>query len=134
MANMNQAKLKELTSRSNGWGHDQRKEALRQYIIGCVHYFKLANMDALLVRMDERYRRRLRMVIWKTWKRVRTRLSNLLKLAVSKPKAWEWANTRKGFWHIANSFILNTTITTDRLRLAGYVFLSDYYRNVRVLN
>jgi RNA-directed DNA polymerase len=128
------AKIKALTSRSNGWGHDRRKEALRQYIIGWVHYFKLADMDALLVRVDEWYRRRLRMVIWKTWKRVRTRLSNLVKLGVNTPKAWEWANTRKGFWHIANSFILNTTLTTARLRLAGYVFLSDYYRNVRVVN
>lgn len=32
------AKIKELTSRSNGWGHDRRKEALRQYIIGWGHY------------------------------------------------------------------------------------------------
>jgi RNA-directed DNA polymerase len=128
------AKIKELTSRSNGWGHARRKEALRQYIIGWVHYFKLADMDTLLVRVDEWYRRRLRMIIWKTWKRVRTRLSNLLKLWVSKAKAWEWANTRKGLWHVAKSYILHTTITRDRLQLAGYVFLSDYYRNVRVVN
>lgn len=128
------AKIKELTARSNGWGHDRRKEALRQYIIGWVHYFKLADMDTLLVRVDEWYRRRLRMLIWKTWKRVRTRLSNLLKLGVSKAKAWEWANTRKGLWHIANSYILHTTITRDRLQLAGYLSLSDYYRNLRVVN
>lgn len=128
------AKIKELTARSNGWGHDRRKEALRQYIIGWVHYFKLADMDTLLVRVDEWYRRRLRMLIWKTWKRVRTRLSNLLKLGVSKAKAWEWANTRKGLWHIANSYILHTTITRDRLQLAGYLSLSDYYRSLRVVN
>ena len=128
------AKLKELTSRSNGWGHDRRKEALRQYIIGWVHYFKLADMETLLVRVDEWYCRRLRMIIWKTWKRVRTRISNLLKLGVIKAKAWEWANTRIGFWHVAKSHILHTTITRHRLQLAGYVFLSDYYRNVRVVN
>lgn len=128
------AKIKELTSRSNGWGHDRRKEALSQYIIGWVHYFKLADMTKLLIKVDEWYRRRLRMVIWKTWKRVRTKLSNLIKLGVSKAQAWEWANTRKGLWCIANSFILSTTITTDRLRRTGYVFLSDYYRTVRVVN
>jgi group II intron reverse transcriptase/maturase len=32
-------KIKELTSRSNGWGNERRKEALRQYIIGWVSYF-----------------------------------------------------------------------------------------------
>jgi RNA-directed DNA polymerase len=126
------AKLKELTSRSNGWGNDRRKESLRQYIIGWVNYFKLADMQSLLLRIDEWYRRRIRMVIWKQWKRIRTKLTNLVKLGVKKSKAWEWANTRKGHWHIANSFVLATTITIDRLRQAGYVFLSDYYQKVRI--
>jgi RNA-directed DNA polymerase len=128
------AKIKELTSRSNGWGNQRRKEALRQYIIGWVQYFKLADMHTLLLRADEWYRRRIRMVIWKQWKRIKTKLANLVKLGVKKSKAWEWANTRKGYWRIAGSFILSTAITNDRLREAGYVFLSDYYRKVRVVN
>jgi RNA-directed DNA polymerase len=128
------AKIKKLTSRSNGWGNERRKEALSQYIPGWVQYFKLADMDNLLVKTDEWYRRRLRMVIWKQWKRTRTKLKNLIKLGINKPKAWEWANTRKGYWRIAGSFILTRTITNDRLRKAGYVFLSDYYRKVRIVN
>lgn len=128
------AKIKELTSRSNGWGNARRKEALRQYITGWVNYFKLADMNSLLQRVDEWYRRRLRMVIWKQWKRIKTKLTNLVKLGVKKSKAWEWANTRKGYWHTAKSFILTTTITTDRLRQAGYIFLSDYYQKVKLVN
>lgn len=128
------AKIKELTSRSNGWGNARRKEALRQYITGWVNYFKLADMNSLLQRVDEWYRRRLRMVIWKQWKRIKTKLVNLVKLGVKKSKAWEWANTRKGYWHTAKSFILTTTITTDRLRQAGYIFLSDYYQKVKLVN
>jgi group II intron reverse transcriptase/maturase len=126
------AKIKALTSRSNGWGNAQRKESLRQYIVGWVHYFKLADMEKLLVKVDEWYRRRLRMVIWKQWKRIGTKLANLIRLGVNKFKAWEWANTRKGYWHIANTYILSTTITTERLRTAGYIFLTDYYRKVRL--
>lgn len=97
------ARLKELTSRSNGWGNSRRKEALRQYITGWVNYFKLEDMKSLLLRIDEWYRRRIRMVIWKQWKRIRTKLANLIKLGVKKSKAWEWANTRKSYWHTANS-------------------------------
>ena len=129
-----EAKIKELTSRNNGWGNKRRKEALRQYITGWVQYFKLADMDKLLIRIDKWYRRRIRMVIWKQWKRIRTKLKNLIRLGINKSKAWEWANTRKGYWHIANSYILATTITNERLRKAGYVFLSEYYRKVRVVN
>jgi len=126
------AKIKELTSRSNGWGNARRKEALRQYITGWVNYFKLADMKNLLLKIDEWYRRRIRMVIWKQWKRIRTRVKNLIKLGVKKSKAWEWANTRKSYWHTANSFILKTTITTENLRKAGYVMLSDQYRKVSI--
>jgi len=131
------AKLKEriklLTSRSNGWGYARRKVALRQYITGWVNYFKLADMKTLLIGVDEWYRRRLRMVIWKQWKRLRTRGRNLIKLGINKYKAWEWANTRKGYWHIANSFILSRSVTNDGLKQAGYIFFSDYYRSVRVI-
>jgi hypothetical protein len=131
------AKMKEriraLTSRSNGWGYERRKEALRRYITGWVNYFKLADMDKMLLRIDSWYRRRLRMVIWKLWKRVRTRLRNLIKLGINRYKAWEWANTRKGYWHTANSYILSRSITNVRLVRAGYCFFSDYYRAVRVI-
>lgn len=126
------AKIKELTSRSNGWGNDRRKEALSQYITGWVQYFKLADMKALLIKVDEWYRRRLRMVIWKQWKRIKTKYRNLVKLGINKYKAYEWANTRKGYWRIAGSFILHRAITSDKLKEAGYVFFSDCYRKVRV--
>jgi len=126
------AKIKMLTSRSNGWGNERRKKALRQYIRGWVQYFKLADMKGLLTGVDMWFRRRLRMVIWKQWKRIKTKAANLIRLGIPKPKAWEWANTRKSYWHTANSFILSRSITTDRLSKAGYIFLSDYYRLVRV--
>lgn len=128
------AKIKGLTSRSNGWSNAKRKEKLSQFIKGWVQYFKLADMDSLLLRIDKWYRRRLRMVIWKQWKRIKTKLSNLIKLGMKRSKAYEWANTRKSYWHIANSYILATTITNERLRKSGYVFLSDYYRKVRFVN
>jgi group II intron reverse transcriptase/maturase len=127
-------RIKELTSRSNGWGDARRKETLKQYITGWVNYFHLADMKKLLLQVDEWYRRRLRMVIWKQWKWIRTRLRNLIKLGVAKYKAWEYANTRKGYWHIANSPILNTSITNERLKQAGYIFFTDYYRIVNGVN
>jgi group II intron reverse transcriptase/maturase len=126
------ARIRELTSRSNGWGNERRKKALSHYIKGWVQYFKLADMQKLLKATDGWYRRRLRMVIWKQWKRIKTKVANLIKLDINRHKAYEWANTRKGYWHIANSFILNRTITDERLCKAGYVFFSDYYKAVRV--
>jgi group II intron reverse transcriptase/maturase len=123
-------RIKEFTSRSNGWGNARRKESLRAYITGWVNYFKLADMKKFLQQVDEWYRRRLRMVIWKQWKRIRTRGRNLIKLGVEKHKAWEYANTRKGYWRTAGSPILSKSITTERLKQAGYIFFTDYYRKI----
>lgn len=125
-------KVRELTSRSNGWGHAKRKEKLSAFIKGWINYFKLADMKGLMRRTDEWYRRRIRMLIWKQWKRVRTRMRNLVKLGINRQKAWEFANTRKGYWRIAHSYILATSITNERLKEAGYVFFTDYYLKVRV--
>jgi group II intron reverse transcriptase/maturase len=125
-------RIRVLTSRSNGWGNAMRKEKLTAFIRGWVNYFKLADMKSLLIHIDEWYRRRLRMVIWKQWKRIRTRLRNLIKLGIPKHKAWEFANTRKGYWNTANSPITNRTLTNARLYEAGYLFFTDYYRKVRV--
>jgi group II intron reverse transcriptase/maturase len=128
------AKIRELTSRSNGWGNERRKEALRQYIIGWLNYFRLANMKNLLVKTDEWFRRRLRSLIWKQWKRVKTKFFNLIKLGIPKQKAKEYANTRKGYWRTSDSPFLKTAITNDRLKLSGYIFFSDYYEQIRCVN
>jgi group II intron reverse transcriptase/maturase len=132
------AKLKEslklLTSRSNGWGNENRKLKLRQFIMGWVNYFKLAQMNNLLKELDKWYRRRIRMLIWKQWKRVRTRGRNLMKLGLPKYKSWEYANTRKGYWCVAGSPILKRAITNEQLKQSGYLFLLDYYRKVRGIN
>ena len=127
------AKMKEtlrvLTSRSNGWGNDKRKEKLKQFITGWVNYFKLAEMKNYLRDLDSWLRRRLRMVIWKQWKRVSTRIRNLTKLGIPEYKAYQFANTRKGYWHTANSPILSTSISSESLFSAGYTFLSVCYRS-----
>ena len=128
------SRIKELTSRSNGWGPARRKEALRQFITGWMNYFKLADMKSILLVTDEWYRRRLRMVLWKQWKRIRTRTANLMKLGINRQKAWEYANTRKSYWNVAKSQILTTSVTNERLKQAGYMFLTDWYLNVRKLN
>lgn len=46
-------------------------------------------MKTLLVRTDEWFRRRLRSLIWKQQKRIRTKLRDLIKLGIQRPKAWD---------------------------------------------
>ena len=121
------SRLKELTSRSNGWGYAKRKHKLKEYIRGWVGYYHLANMKRLLLETDEWLRRRIRMCIWKAWKKVKTRVANLIRCGISKHKAYEWGNTRKGYWRIADSYILHRAITNEHLCNAGYATLTGAY-------
>jgi RNA-directed DNA polymerase len=126
------AKVKELTSRSNGWGNEFRTERIRRYIVGWVNYFKIADMKKLMETIDEWLRRRIRMIYWKQWKKVRTRFRELKRLGIDENKAWQFANTRKGYWRISNSPILSYSLNNQKLGNLGYLFFSDYYRQVRV--
>ena len=108
-------KLKQLTSRSWGVSTSHRVMKLKQLIVGWVNYFKIGQIKTLCRELDKHLRFRLRMCIWKQWKTVKTRYKNLQKLGIPREKAWEWANTRKGYARVARSFILCRTITNKRL-------------------
>lgn len=126
------ARIKELTARSNGLGYDELKLKLKQFITGWLNYFKLADMKNLLKATDQWLRRRIRMYIWKRWKRVRTRYTMLRKLGKDHNTAFKFACTRKGYWRIAKSPILNTAVTDARIEQAGYTTFSTYFKTVRV--
>ena len=125
-------KIREITLRSNGISYEVLKLKLKQFVVGWVNYFKLADMKSILKSVDEWLRRRLRMFIWKRWKKIKTRYRRLKQLGFNHSNALKYANTRKGYWAIARSQILSCSITDGRLRKSGYIFFSDYYKSVRV--
>lgn len=126
------SKIKEYTARSNGWGNEYRINKLKKYIYGWISYFKIADMKMLLKQTDEWMRRRIRMVYWKQWKRIRTRFKILKQLGINPKKAWEYANTRKGYWRISKSPILNTSLSNKFLANLGFLYLFNYYDKVCV--
>jgi RNA-directed DNA polymerase len=124
-------KIKEVLSRSNGRSTEQRISAVNSKSIGWVNYFGIADMKKLAGELDEWIRRRLRMCIWKQWHRVKTRHAELVKLGAENQKAWEFANTRKGYWRISNSPILHCTLTNKHLDKLGYLSLTKRYSPLR---
>jgi RNA-directed DNA polymerase len=120
-------KLKKVTGRSNAMSIDQRVVKLKQIITGWVNYFKIADMVGLAKDLDGWLRRRIRMCYWKRWKKIKTRHDNLVKLGIDKSKAWEYANTRKGYWRISLSPILTKSLTNERLKKQGFPTITETY-------
>lgn len=120
-------RLKAITLRSNGMGYGRRKAILRQYLRWWTGYYNLADMGNKVKEIDQWLRRRIRMCIWKSWKRTKTRVRNLIRCGIDKRKAYEWGNTSKGYWRIADSWILHRAINTEALHRQGYDWIGCYY-------
>jgi RNA-directed DNA polymerase len=120
-------KLKDILNRSKPITLEQRINKLNQINIGWINYYGVAKCKGILGQLDTWIRQRLRMCIWKQWKRVRTRYRNLKKLGLTHYQAIKFANTRKGYWRVANSAVLNTTLTNQLFTDLGLKSLTRQY-------
>ena len=118
-------KIKETLGRSRGVSQQQYQEELSTLLRGWYNYFKIGLGKTRILTLDEHTRRRIRMLYWKRWKRIKTKYEALMKLGVNRWKAWEWAHSSKKYWAIAQSWILTTTLTNERLRKHGWLCLKD---------
>ena len=124
-------RVREITSRSKPYRMEQRIEKLNQYLIGWCGYFALADTPSKFKEFDEWIRRRLRMCEWKQWKLPKTRIKRLITLGVPPHKAYEWGNSRKKYWRIACSPILNKTLHNSYWRNRGLRSLAERYEFLR---
>lgn len=119
-------KLKKLTSRRWSISFDERLEKIKRTIVGWTNYYKIGYWKDVARMVDAHVRFRLRMCIWKQWKKVNTKKKALISLGVPKREAWMLANCRKAYARCASSF-LNNVLTNQRLKERGLVFLLDQY-------
>ena len=75
-------------------------------------------------------RRRLRMCLWKQWKKIRTRYRKLIQLGLPDWKALSLANTRKAYWHIAGDS-LNSALPKAYWTNLGLMSLTNRYGVIR---
>ena len=119
-------KLKKLTSRRWSISLDERLEKIKKTIVGWTNYYKIGYWKIIAREIDAHVRFRLRMCIWKQWKKVSTKKKALIKLGIPKREAWMLANSRKAYARCASTF-LNNVITNKRLKERGLVSLLDHY-------
>lgn len=119
-------KLKKLTSRRWSISLDERLEKIKKTIVGWTNYYKIGFWKNIAREIDAHVRFRLRMCIWKQWKKVSTKKKALIKLGIPKREAWMLANSRKAYARCASTF-LNNVITNKRLIERGLVSLLDHY-------
>ena len=126
-------KLNQILLRKRGISLNQRLKELKYLIYGWVNYFRIADMKTLLDKIDVRIRRKLRVIIWKQWKKIKKRYTSLRKLGINHYNAFMTANCRRGLYFIGNTWVLKEAISKERLNKRGLVNSLDHYLKVHTI-
>ena len=125
-------KLRQLTKRSWSISLDNRIRRINYLIRGWVNYFRIANMKNKIAEIDEHLRTRIRVIIWKQWKKITRRQKSLEQLGIETDLAHNIACSRKSYQQICKTDWLKFAINIERLRKRGLVFLLDQYIKVHI--
>ncbi len=96
-------RIREPTSRTRGVSMERMAEELTRYLRGWLGYFGKCETPSVLEGLEQWFRRRVRSVIWKQWKRGSVRFAELRKRGVGKDLAAQTAGSAHGPWRLANS-------------------------------
>jgi RNA-directed DNA polymerase len=121
-------KIKGKTKRNDPSGAKEKIKKVEAVIEGWVNYFRIAQAQKAMRKLDETVRTRIRMGLWKQWKNPATRVRNLRKWGASTSNAYIWGNSSWGYCHMAHGPALYRTVSNEKLQRLGYVgFYNHYY-------
>ncbi|WP_203331966.1 group II intron reverse transcriptase/maturase [Planococcus beigongshangi] len=124
-------KVRDITSRSKPYSMEKRIEKLNQYLTGWCGYFALADTPSVFKDLESWIRRRLRMCMWKDWKKPSTKVRKLIGMSIPKGKAYEWGNSRKSYWRISKSPVLHRALGNSYWSSQGLKSLIARYETLR---
>ena len=122
-------RIREITNRTRPMAMSERILKLNQYLIGWIGYYKLASAKTHCERFDAWIRRRLRMCLWKQWKRVRTRIRELRALGLPDWIVFKMANSRRGAWEMSRN--TNNALNNSHWERQGLKSLLQRYLDIR---
>lgn len=124
-------KLRRLTKRTRSGKLEEVIEAINQYTMGWIAYYRLADTPSVFEGLDSWTRRRLRQMVWKRWKRGTTRYRKLVKLGVPKWQAQAGAGG-KSPWRMAHTPVMQMALSNTYWRNSGLKSLIIRYQELRI--
>ena len=127
------ARLRQVTRRTRSGLLSEILEQINTYTRGWIGYFRLADTPSAFQELDEWLRRRLRQLLWKRWKRGRTRFRNLVALGVPPSSAHEAAGSDKAIWRVAASPPVHQALSNAYWKAQGLSSIHTRYHELRRL-
>ena len=102
------------------------------YMKGWLNYYSVASMENGIDELNSWLYHRIRMCLWKMWKRPRARMRYLMKLGIPERYAHMAANSRKGYWRTSNTTTVKRALTKERLISKGFYDLANAYQSMHI--
>jgi RNA-directed DNA polymerase len=118
-------KVKVLLRTGKGRSVAQTIDALTPLLRGWYHYFSLAETKNVFEELDYWLRRRLRLILWRQWKRKYTRAKNLLARGLPRDRAWRSAKNGRGPWWNSGAKHMNHAFPNSYFDRLGMFSLLD---------
>lgn len=125
-------RLKELSSRKSVQSLKPALKRIELYTRGWLNYYGIASMKSQIETINSWLYHRIRMCIWVHWKRVRTKMRNLMKLGIPKYYAHMAANSRKKQWMTSNTTTVKRALSKERLIHSGFYDLAIAYQSMHI--
>jgi RNA-directed DNA polymerase len=106
-------------------------ETLNPLLRGWIQYFQLTQSKGILEDLDGWVRRGLRCLLWRQWKRLRTRARKLRALGLDAERAWHSAMNGHGPWWNAGVSHLNQALPAAYFTRLGLVSLLREQRRLQ---
>ena len=126
------SKLKDLSSRRSVQSIKPSLEKIKVYARGWLNYYGIASMKNNIEDINGWLYHRIRMCIWKQWKKPKTKVRNLIKMGVPVDLARKAGNSRRGYWFTTHTVAVNMAMTKERLISSGFYDLATAYQSVHV--
>ncbi|MDX1959011.1 MAG: group II intron reverse transcriptase/maturase [Leptospiraceae bacterium] len=120
--------IRKLTQSNRSISLEKRIGILNSYLRGWIGYYALTEAPSILNQLMSWLRRRLRLCIWHTWKRPRTKIENLMKLGVSRYSAFRVGRSNKKEWRMSKNSVIHEALSNDFFVAQGLVNIL-YLRN-----
>ena len=105
---------------------------INPFIRGWVGYYRLAQTKNVFEEMDEWLRRRCRWLLWRQWKRPRTRARKMVQRGLDKERAGKSAGNGHGPWWNSGASHMNASIPLAWLHAQGLLSLQNLHRHLIV--
>jgi RNA-directed DNA polymerase len=127
------ARIKEIVRKGRGRSLPKVIGEITPFLRGWVAYFRLSQVKNVFEELDQWIRRKLRCILWRQWKKPRTRAGKMIRLGIERVRAFASAYNGRGPWWNAGASHMNAAITAKWLDRRGLTSLLAEHQRLACL-